>query len=331
MNSFNNIQREINMKNKEFFSTCQGGVPVRGRGFSISRFIFMIQVFLFLAGSIKADSIIVDSLERTYIVHYPPIYMEKEQLPLVIALHGGGGKGESMDKLTGFNEIADKYSFIVVYPDGVDKQWNDGRSDAHINKSINDVKFISLLIDTLHKRFIIDTNRVYLTGISNGGLMTFRLACELSGKITAAATVAASMPETPQYDCIPLRHVPMMIISGDADPLVPFEGGEISIFGIVMRGKVIPVNQSVRNWIKYDECDTAPAVTVLDKVDDDTKAVKNVYKGDYADEVVFWRIEGGGHTWPGGLQYLPKRLIGTTCRQFNASEEIWKFFDGKKK
>jgi len=325
------MQRELIMENKKSFSPCQGEVPEWERGLVTKGFMFIFLILIFSISGLQADTIIIDSLERNYIVYLPQNYRETEQLPLVIALHGGGGKGESMDRLTGFDAISDKYSFIVVYPDGINKQWNDGRNDSHVNKSINDVKFISLLIDTLKRRFNIDTNRVYVTGISNGGLMTFRLACELSGKITAAATVAASMPEDAAYDCSPVRHIPIMIIFGDKDPLVPYDGGEINLFGLVMRGRVIPARQSLSKWLKFDECDTTPSVSVLDKVKDDTKAVKSVYKGDYPDEVVFWLIEGGGHTWPGGWAYLPERLIGRTSQQFNASEEIWKFFEGKKK
>src|SRR5438552_341741 len=122
----------------------------------------------------NADTIIADGLERSYIVHLPAGFDIKKQAPVVLALHGGGGKAKGMNKLTGFNNISDKYGFIVIYPDGIDKQWNDGRNDFHLNDKINDVKFISSLIDTLKRLYNIDSNRVYATGISNGGIMTFR-------------------------------------------------------------------------------------------------------------------------------------------------------------
>ncbi len=289
--------------------------------------------FLFLFITVRlssADDITVDGIERTYIIHLPDGKEHASGLPLVLALHGGGGKASGMNRLSGFDDVSDKYGFVVVYPDGIDKQWNDGRDDFHLNKDINDVKFISCLIDTLIVLYNIDSNRVYVTGISNGGIMSFRLACELSNKIAAFAPVAASMPLNPAYDCKPVRPVPMMLIFGDEDPLVPFKGGDISILGLSKRGKVIPVDESVNYWVKFDGCNTVAEITKLDKVDDGTELEKKVYTaaGSGA-EVQYWLAKGGGHCWPGGLQYLPKLIIGRTSKEFNATEEIWKFFSTK--
>lgn len=279
---------------------------------------------------LQADTIIVDGLERSYIVHLPSGFDSKRQTPVVLALHGGGGKAEGMNKLTGFDKVSDKYGFIVVYPDGIDKQWNDGRNDFHLNDKIDDVNFISHLIDTLKILYNIDSNRVYATGISNGGIMSFRLACELSNRIAAFAPVAASMPESPTYNCNPSRPVPMMIIFGNEDPLVPFEGGDISILGISKRGKVIPVKESVKYWVNFDGGNNIPAVSEINNEDDDTKVIKSDYtSGKNNSEVIFMLVDGGGHTWPGGWQYLPKLIIGRTTKDINASEEIWKFFETK--
>lgn len=290
----------------------------------------LLFILFFCTRCINADSIYVDGNERTYIIHLPDNKDKPDKYPLVIALHGGGGRGEGMNKLTGFNAIADKNNFVVVYPDGIDKQWNDGRNDFLLNDKINDVNFISKLIDTLKVLYNIDTNRVYATGISNGGIMSFRLACELSGKIAAFAPVAASMPESPAYECKAQRPVPVMIIFGDEDPLVPFNGGDISVFGLRKRGKVIPVEQSVNFWVTANGCNTVPVETKFDSVSDGTQVSKKVYSSKTGNgDVEYWLVTGGGHTWPGGLQYLPKIIIGKTSREFNASEEIWKFFSNK--
>jgi polyhydroxybutyrate depolymerase len=279
-----------------------------------------------------ADSITVDNLERTYIVHLPKGFDKKTSLPLVIALHGGGGQGKGMLKLSGFNEISDKNNFVVVYPDGIKKQWNDGRDDFHLNRDINDVKFISCLIDSLIVFYNIDSNRIYVTGISNGGIMSFRLACELSDKIAAFAPVAASMPLDPAYVCRPTGSIPAMIIFGDADPLVPFEGGDISLPLIGTRGKVIPVNDAVAYWIKNNKCNTLPAEMSKNDADDGTELDKKIYSpANSQADVQFWLVKGGGHCWPGGAQYLPKSIIGISSKEFDASEEIWKFFSGKRK
>jgi polyhydroxybutyrate depolymerase len=293
------------------------------------KLLLFLFIILFYSVSFLADSITVDGLERTYIVHTPKHYTGSDILPLVIVLHGGGGKGKGMVKLSGFNDVSDKHNFIAVYPDGIKKQWNDGRpaiKKSVNDKEVNDVLFISMLIDTLIKRFNIDSNRVYVTGISNGGFMTFRLACELSSKIAAFAPVAASMTPFLLALCKTCLPAPVMLIFGDEDPLVPFEGGQI--FG--KRGEVVSVEKCVKFWCERDSCSFDPDVSIIDSVDDDTRAVKNTYADKNGNKpFIFWFIEGGGHTWPGGFQYLPKFIIGRTTQEINASEEIWKFFKDK--
>ena len=298
---------------------------MRKKAHSILLFIILIAV------SAHADTITIDGARRFYIIHLPAGFDIKKQSPVVLALHGGGGKAEGMNKLTGFNSVSDKYGFIVIYPDGLNKQWNDGRNDFHLNDKTDDVKFISSLIDTLKLLYNIDSNRVYATGISNGGIMSFRLGCELSDKIAAFAPVAASMPDNPSYKCKTTGHVPVMIIFGNEDPIVPFNGGDISIMGLSSRGKVIPVKESVNFWVRNNGCAENPETSEINNSDDNTKVIKNVYSSSaYNSDVVFLLVDGGGHTWPGGLQYLPKLIIGRTSRDIDASEEIWKFFETKK-
>ena len=275
-----------------------------------------------------SDSITVDGIERSFILHMPSGNNTSVKIPLVICLHGGGGQGKGMDRLTSFNDVADKYVFAVVYPDGIKKNWNDGRNVTKKTvegNEVNDVKFISSLIDSLIVEYNIDSSRVYVTGISNGGIMSFRLACELSDKIAAFAAVASSMTEDQSENCKLSTGIPVMIIFGDADPLVPYEGGEIK----GKRGKIIPVKETVDFWIKNNGCSDTPVEhSTIDNEDDETSVEKFVYKGNA--DVIFLLIKGGGHTWPGGWQYLPKIFIGRTSKEINASEEIWKFFSDKK-
>lgn len=280
---------------------------------------------LFAVRFCAADSIIVDGIERTYEIHVPAslsLYLsEKPDIALVLVLHGGGGTGKGMIKLTGFNDIADKNGFIVCYPDGISKRWGDGR-DINFRKkngtAVDDVKFISCLIDSLTAKYGINSSRVYCTGISNGGMMSFRLACALNNKISAFAPVAISMAKRMAENCMPGKHVPIMYIFGDEDPLVPFEGGQI----MGNRGEVIPVEETVDFWLKNNEITDSAKITVIDNEDDDTY----VQKYDFGKEFVFYLVKGGGHCWPGGVQYLPKLIIGRTSKEFNASEEIWKWF-----
>jgi polyhydroxybutyrate depolymerase len=290
--------------------------------------LILILTSLFIFSTAYADKITVDGIERTYVLHVPESV--SNPVPLVFALHGGGGTGRRMNKLTGFNKVSDEHGFIVCYPDAVEKHWNDGRKVTQSHKNgveVNDVKFISLLIDTLESKYNIDSARIYVCGISNGGMMSFRLGCELNSKIAAIAPVAISMSEYLYNSCKPDKPVPLMYIFGNEDPLVPYEGGSIK-FG---RGEVVSVENTLAFWGKNNDCSDKPVVTAIDKEDDDTYVKKFMFSGaTQRNEIVFYLIYGGGHTWPGGLQYLPKLLVGRTSEEFNASEEIWKWFEGKK-
>jgi polyhydroxybutyrate depolymerase len=243
--------------------------PCCRRGTLLFLFCGVLLVFSFQNGiasqeSRPGDSIISAGLERTYHIHIPASYDKANPIPLLIALHGGGGSGEKMEELTlqGFNRLSDKEGFIVVYPDGIENHWNDGRENvryrAHREK-IDDVGFISALVEHLAKEYNIDKKRVYATGISNGAMMLFRLACELSGKITAIAPVAGSMPESLPSRCSPSRSISVLIISNTADPLVPWGGGEIR-FGLRRFGKVLSVPETVKFWSTHSQCSSSPNI-----------------------------------------------------------------------
>jgi len=275
-------------------------------------------------------SIVSGGLERTYRVHVSSAYDPSLPTPLVIVLHGGGGTGKGMARITSFNTLADKENFIVVYPDGFEKHWNDGRGvqwQSHVENT-DDVGFISALIDRLSDELNIDSSRVYVTGISNGGMMSHRLGCELSQKIAAISPVASNIPLSQASVWSPSRPMPVLIINGTEDPLERWEGGEIRL-GRQTFGVVLSVADTVKFWVEKDRCTSSPVVTQLPDTDptDGTTVRTEVYGGcEGGAEVVLYAIEGGGHTWPGGLQYLPEAIIGKTSREFDASEVIWQFF-----
>ncbi|MEW6554461.1 MAG: PHB depolymerase family esterase [Actinomycetota bacterium] len=264
--------------------------------------------------------------ERTYLLHLPPAYDGEDALPLLFVFHGGGGDGEGMVRLTHFSDIADEHGFIAAYPDGIDKNWNDGRPE--VNPGVDDVGFISALIDELVDTYGIDTTRVYSTGISNGGMFSYRLACELSDKIAAIAPVAALMGEDLSRRCSPSRPVPVMLVVGTDDPLVPWEGGEIG-GDLASRGYAISAAATVSFWVGVDGCTGSPDSEYLPDAapGDGTMVRREIYGGGRdGTEVVLLAVEGGGHTWPGGWQYMRERTIGLTCRDIDAGEVIWDFF-----
>ncbi|MBI4243884.1 MAG: esterase [Planctomycetes bacterium] len=274
-----------------------------------------------------------NEMERSYRLYIPKSRENNDKLPLVIVLHGGGGTAEgTQNKLTKrkFDQLAETEQFIIVYPEGYKKGWNDGRESGQpaAEENIDDTEFISKIIDEVSKEHPINAKRIYATGISNGGFMSLRLACELSDKIAAAAPVTATMSEYLMENCKPAEPVSIMIINGTADPLVPYDGGEVELFGL-KRGKVSSTSDSIKYWIKNNKCNETPASTKeIDNFPKDrTKVVIQTYLDDKNNnEVVLYKIEGGGHTWPGGWQYLSEKLIGITSKEIDACDEIINFF-----
>jgi polyhydroxybutyrate depolymerase len=275
--------------------------------------------------------VLVKGLQRSYIVHLPAAYDKRQVRPLVLVLHGGGSEARTMNPLTDFNVLADKEGFVAVYPEGYEHNWNDGRGDPGIKaqaENIDDVAFISALIDRLVQDLNINKNMVYVTGISNGAMMSNRLGSELSDKIAAIAPVAGNIPQKTISIWSPARPVSALIINGTEDPLVPFNGGDVSFLSL-KRGKVVSVAETVKFWVSKDVCPVLPKTEQLPHLSatDPTSTTVETYTGcKDGTEVVLYKVNEGGHTWPGGLQYMSEKVIGTTSRDFNATEVIWQFF-----
>ncbi|HEX2737980.1 MAG TPA: PHB depolymerase family esterase [Acidimicrobiia bacterium] len=268
---------------------------------------------------------------RNFRLHVPTDLGERP-VPLVIQLHGGGGAGRGIDRLTRFHDLADHERFVVVAPSGVARNWNDGRIAPRMRaamKGVDDVGFIATLIDSIAARAPIDRRRVYGVGMSNGAMMAGRLACQLSERIAAIAQIAGTAAADAAQWCHPGRPVPVMQIHGTADPLVPYEGGPLGggrhgrrrLQGrLEGRGVVMGVDDWASLWVANNNAD-GPAVS---NVGDDV-SVRTWRGTDRQSDLEFWRIEHGGHTWPGGSQYLPERVIGPTSKTFDATPTIWRF------
>lgn len=273
-------------------------------------------------------------LSRTYRLFVPDSYKSHKRVPLLVLLHGGGSDGRRMVKFTGFNRIAEDEGMIIATPNGIDRHWNDGRANtgyrAH-EQGVDDVGFISQLIDKLAQEYRIDRDRVYVAGISNGGMMSYRLGLEIPGKIAAIAPVVAALPEELAKKQWSGRPVPAVIINGTEDPLIKWDGGEIKIF-FKSAGRVLPVPQTVKFWVEHNRCSSPPTECVLPDSDpaDGMRVVKSVYvAGKGGADVTFYAVEGGGHTWHGPrpfVQYLPPSRIGRACKDFDCTEAIWEFF-----
>lgn len=270
----------------------------------------------------------VDGRERTYVLHVPASYNGTQPVPLVLALHGRLGDGEGQEKLTHMDVTSDKHGFLVVYPDGINRSWADGRAATPAEKKgVDDVKFLSALIDQLAQQYKTDYSRIYATGMSNGGFMSGRLACELSDRIAAVAIVAASLSDNLAESCHPAEPVSVLILQGTNDPLVPFDGGPLGKNGD--RGQVLSHEMAIQKWVQLDGCkETKKAVQSADPSGSsatlDAPVIHTACRGGV--EVADYVVVNGGHTWPGGKQYLPEAIIGKTARDVDASELIWQFF-----
>ena len=270
-------------------------------------------------------------LERTYRLMVPASYDPAMATPLVLALHGGGGNGEQMCTLPGgIQELAQREGFIVICPDAVENHWNDGRGNQEYRsrvEDIDDVGFLLGLIGRLSEDYNVDPARIYVTGASNGGMMTQRMACEASGTFAAAAVVIASQPAN--LDCEPNGPISILFMNGTDDPLMPFEGGEVHFYRQGL-GEVLSTQDTVSFWASANGCDRTPETELLPDLDpgDGTRIRLDAYSGcDRSVQVLLYTVEGGGHSWPGGSQYLPRSVIGRVSRDLHANEAIWGFFD----
>jgi polyhydroxybutyrate depolymerase len=289
--------------------------------------VAVLSGYLVRAGSDRGhERIRVDERKRTYILHVPPNYDGNAAMPLVVALHGRLGTGSGEEKLTHLNKVSDEYGFIVVYPDGLERSWADGRGGTPADKNgVDDVKFVSALIDKVESEYQVDTARVYATGMSNGGFMSGRLACELSDRVAAVAIVAASLSESVAARCHPAKPVSVMIIQATEDPLVPLAGGALGRNG--GGGMVLSHDAAVRKFAEVNLCATEPEKKhITDRAGDGT-SLDVVSYGSCAggSEVQGYVVNNGGHTWPGGMQYLPASIIGKTTHNLDSSEVIWDF------
>jgi len=280
----------------------------------------------------RLRTITVDGRERRYVIHLPSKYIASQATPVVIAFHGGGGNPDSMVRLSGLTAKSDEAGFIVVYPYGtgpMEEQlltFNGGGCCGYaMEKKIDDVAFTRALLDDLATVANVDADRVFATGLSNGGIMSHFLASELSDRIAAIAPVGGPlMMEAPQ----PKRAVSVMHFHGTADAFAPFQGGYGEGFFPGRKGVTDfkSVDHSIQSWVKANGCQNEPKVETLpDKADDGMRVTRKTWSGGRdGSEVVLIEIQGGGHTWPGKEPTMNK--LGPSTMDISANDLMWEFF-----
>jgi len=261
-------------------------------------------------------SVISSGEERRYLLHVPESYDPSTPVPLVISLHGFAQWPAHQSQLTGWTELADENGFIVVHPGGLGfpKRWQTEFQDGSAPSP--DVTFISDLIDQLEMDYAIDPNRIYVNGLSNGGGMSALLACELSDRVAAMGGVAGAYSFSWE-DCPSARPIPAILFHGTEDPIVPYLGGEVD------NGRFnLPALPSwVEELAQHNGCETPPLEV---PASGEVSGIRFENCRENA-EVIFYTIDSGGHSWPGG-GYLPKWLVGHTTQDMDATQVMWEFF-----
>jgi polyhydroxybutyrate depolymerase len=276
------------------------------------------------SGESRGSIVTGDGRTRTYVIHAPIGFSRSKTYPLVLLFHGGGGEGARILSTTGFASKADQEDFIVVAPDGADRHWNDGRGTA--NAGIDDVGFVRQLIVDLKSRLPIDPKRIYATGVSNGGILTQRLGCELSDTLAAIGPDAGPMAANLLSSCQP-GPIAVVGIQGGADPGIPLEGGEMGGGrDMAIGGIAASAAQTMNLWATVNGCKLTPNVANLPpSVNDGTRVVKYSYSGcTSGKDVEYYIVQGMGHGWPPAQGAM--RINGPTSHNINATDVVWGFF-----
>lgn len=260
------------------------------------------------------DSIMHGGLMRTYRVYIPAVYNGSSAVPLVLNLHGYTSNGMQQEMYADFRPIADTANFIIAHPDGSFDANNNRFWNAFGAATPDDQGFLSALLDTIIAHYNINQNRIYSTGMSNGGYMSYLLACGMSERIAAIASVTGTMTPSMKVNCMPMHPMPVMLMHGTADPVVPFIGNASGL----------SIDSVVKYWVEINHCNATPIYTAVPDLvlGDGCTAAHYLYQGgDKGSTVEFYKIIGGGHTWPGA-----PIAVGVTNMDINGSKEIWRFF-----
>lgn len=267
------------------------------------------------------DSLQVDAYLRSYLVNLPPNYNDSNNFSLVMALHGTGGSASQMETDYKLTSKSNNARFIVVYPEGVRsdgflgiRTWNAGNCcDFAMERSIDDVKYIKLLIQKLTALYKIDPKKIYVTGMSNGAMMSYRLGCELSQQIAAIAPVSGTLITA--QPCTPARQMPVLHIHSAIDTKVPYAGG----YGLA-NYYFPPVDSGLHVWAGLNGCNSTPTVVT------DAALYTQTEYANCANNtsIQLYLTKDGGHAWPGGL---PARAAADEpSKAFDATDLIWDFF-----
>lgn len=277
-----------------------------------------------IASGTHRRTLLHDGDERSYLLNVPPNYDTTRALPLVLVLHGGGGRAESVIRQSEFDAVAEREGFFVAYPNGSSRLDNfiltfnaGGCCGYAVAQGIDDVGFARAVVAAIEREVRVDERRIYVTGMSNGGMMTYRLACEAADIFAAAAPVSGTLYQT---DCSSSEPISLIAFHGTADTKVLYEGGQPDSPGDGRPRTDPSTAESVAFFVQHNGCATQPDSTRSGSI------VSEFWSGCTAGTAVaLYTVEGGGHTWPGGGRGL---IIGgdSPTKELSATETMWEFF-----
>lgn len=261
----------------------------------------------------RSGTIEANGRTRSYLVHVPARYDGKSPMPLVVVLHGATQSAAGVERMSGMSTKADKENFLAVYPTGTSRYghfptWNAGNCCGYaLQNHVDDVAFLRALISKLERDYTVDPGRIYFTGISNGAMMSFRVACELADQVAAIAPVEGAQ----NVECNPSALVSVLIFHGTADRLVPIEGGSTP-FQVGPRRSDTSAADTITFWVKKDGCSPTPRHQETKEFDLDIYSDCKDGAG-----VVLYAIQGGHHMWPG---------VRMSHNDVPATDIMWEFF-----
>lgn len=297
------------------------------------RFLAAAFVVAFIATPVRGDELTIGGVKRTFKVQLA----SQRPAPLVLALHGNSQQGRDMEVRTSWPAVAKRENFIAVFPDGLNRSWADlrgsgARSGSRPPAGTDDIAFMMAIIDRLVKDGIADPHRIYATGLSNGGAMALSLACRHPDKFAAVAPIIVNMTDPFAEACKPGRPIPLLMMNGTDDPLIPYNGG-LGTSRLAVPG-FWSTAQTVALWRKLNRCATqdANATDLPDRNKDDHSTVTRIASTcPPGQDVVLYRVNGGGHRMPGGFPdavaaRLFNAMLGPQNRDIDGAETIWDFF-----
>jgi len=328
------------------------GLPPQATRMNMISFPLTLFLLSFVTASCRTapqdvgTSITVGDRERCYIEYIADSIPDAGASPLLLVLHGGGGSASEAQDSFDFNRIADQYGVLIAYPNAVNGHWNDGRGGSKFAKQdavVDDVLFCTEVIKDMERKHSVDASKIYAVGASNGGMMVQRLAIDVPQHFTAVASIISGIPE-PIAGKLPKNPgLSVLFMNGTQDPIVPYTGGEVvlNLFPRLRdrpktqgRGRILGSVASVELWCKSLGLAGKPALRDFPDIEPTDKATVQRSTWSHTKDslqVVLYSIRGGGHTIPGRAHRMAERIVGATCLDIDAQQEIWRFFADKQR